>query len=55
MTDGRRLTGGIPALGALDTAMNLFQWDRMAMVLLAIFAVVVVAEIVVTAIRKRII
>ena len=40
---------------ALDTAMNLFQWDRVAMVLVAIFAVVVVAEIVVTAIRKRII
>jgi phosphonate transport system permease protein len=39
---------------ALDTAMNLFQWDRVAMVLLAIFAVVIVAEIVVTAIRKRI-
>jgi phosphonate transport system permease protein len=40
---------------ALDTAMNLFQWDRVAMVLVAIFAVVIVAEIVVTAIRKRII
>ena len=40
---------------ALDTAMNLFQWDRVAMVLVAIFAVVVIAEIVVTAIRKRII
>ena len=40
---------------ALDTAMNLFQWDRMAMVLLAIFAVVIVAEIVVTYIRKKII
>jgi phosphonate transport system permease protein len=39
---------------ALDTAMNLFQWDRVAMVLLAIFAVVIVAEIAVTAIRKRI-
>ncbi len=39
---------------ALDTAMNLFQWDRVAMVLLAIFTVVIVAEIVVTAIRQRI-
>ena len=39
---------------ALDTAMNLFQWDRVAMVLLAIFAVVILAEIGVTAIRKRI-
>jgi phosphonate transport system permease protein len=40
---------------ALDTALNLFQWDRVAMVLFSIFAVVVVAEIVVTQIRKRII
>ena len=40
---------------ALDTAMNLFQWDRVAMVLFAIFAVVIIAEIGVTAIRKRII
>jgi len=39
---------------ALDTAMNLFQWDRVAMVLVAIFAVVIVAEIAVTQIRKRI-
>jgi phosphonate transport system permease protein len=38
---------------ALDTAMNLFQWDRVAMVLFSIFTVVVVAEIVVTQIRKR--
>jgi phosphonate transport system permease protein len=40
---------------ALDTALNLFQWDRVAMVLLAIFCVVVVAEVVVTQIRKRVI
>ena len=40
---------------ALDTAMNLFQWDRVAMILVAVFAVVIVAEIAVTAIRKRII
>jgi phosphonate transport system permease protein len=39
---------------ALDTAMNLFQWDRVAMVLFAIFAVVVIAEVVVTQIRQRI-
>ncbi len=39
---------------ALDTAMNLFQWDRVAMVLVAIFAVVIIAEVAVTAIRKRI-
>lgn len=40
---------------ALDTALNLFQWDRVAMVLFAIFVVVIVAEIVVTYIRKRVI
>jgi phosphonate transport system permease protein len=39
---------------ALDTALNLFQWNRVAMVLFSIFAVVVIAEIVVTQIRKRI-
>lgn len=40
---------------ALDTALNLFQWDRVAMVLFSIFCVVVVAEVVVTQIRKRVI
>lgn len=40
---------------AIDSAMNLFQWDRVALMLVVIFAVVLVAEIVVTAIRKRII
>ena len=40
---------------ALDTAMNLFQWDRVATVLFAIFTVVVIAEVAVTQIRKRII
>jgi len=40
---------------AIDTAMNLFQWDRVALMLFAIFAVVIVAEIAVTYIRKRII
>ena len=39
---------------ALDTALNLFQWDRVAMILVAIFAVVILAEIVVTGIRRRI-
>ena len=39
---------------ALDTALNLFQWDRVAMVLFSIFCVVVVAEVAVTQIRKRI-
>lgn len=40
---------------AIDTAMNLFQWERVALMLVAIFAVVVIAELVVTFIRKRII
>lgn len=40
---------------ALDTAINLFQWDRVALILATIFAVVIVAEIVVTEVRKRII
>ena len=40
---------------AIDSAMNLFQWERVALMLVAIFAVVIVAELVVTAIRKRII
>jgi phosphonate transport system permease protein len=40
---------------ALDSAMNLFQWDRVAVVLLSIFAVVVLAEVVVTQTRKRVI
>jgi len=54
---------GAPALGlvgaggigmVLDSAMNLFQWTRVAMVLAAIFAVVVVAEVIVTQVRKRV-
>lgn len=40
---------------AIDSAMNLFQWERVALMLVVIFAVVVIAEIVVTAIRKRLI
>jgi phosphonate transport system permease protein len=45
--------GGIGMV--LDTAMNLFHWDRVALVLLSIFSVVIIAELVVTNIRKRII
>lgn len=40
---------------ALDNAMNLFQWQRVAMILLAILGVVILAEVVVTHIRKKII
>ena len=48
--------GGAGGIGmALDTAINLFQWDRVALILVTIFAVVIVAEIVVTEVRKRII
>lgn len=45
--------GGIGLV--LDSAMNFFQWTRVATILLAIFAVVIIAEIIVTQIRKRII
>ncbi len=45
--------GGIGMV--LDDAMNLFRWTQVATVLLAIFAVVVAAEIVVNHIRKKII
>ena len=38
----------------LDNAMNLFLWGRVAMVLIAILAVVVLAEVAVTYIRKKI-
>lgn len=40
---------------AIDSAMNLFQWDRVAVMLIAIFAVVLIAELLVTYIRKRLI
>jgi phosphonate transport system permease protein len=40
---------------AIDTAMNLFQWERVALMLAAIFAIVLVAEVAVTFVRKRII
>jgi phosphonate transport system permease protein len=40
---------------ALDSAMNLFQWTRVSLILLCIFAMVIVAEVIVTQIRKRII
>jgi len=40
---------------ALDTALNLFEWDRAAMILAAILGVVIAAEIATTQVRKRII
>ncbi|MEH6442607.1 MAG: phosphonate ABC transporter, permease protein PhnE [Oceanospirillaceae bacterium] len=45
--------GGIGVV--LNDSMNLFEWQQVAMSLLAIFAVVVAAEIVVVNIRKRLI
>ncbi len=45
--------GGIGVV--LNDSMNLFQWQEVAMSLLAIFTVVVLAEIVVVAIRNRLI
>ena len=38
----------------LDSALNLFQWNRVATILAAIFAIVILAEVVVTFVRKRI-
>jgi phosphonate transport system permease protein len=40
---------------ALDASLNVFQWDRVATTLLSVFAVVIVAEIAVTVIRKKVI
>jgi len=45
--------GGIGV--ALESSMSLFDWDRAAMILVAIFAVVMIAEVAVTYLRKRII
>lgn len=39
---------------ALDTSLNLFQWDRVAVVLVAIFAIVILIELVVTQVRRRV-
>lgn len=44
--------GGIGMV--IDTALNTFRWDRVAMALIAILAVVLVAEVLVTYVRKRI-
>lgn len=39
---------------ALDTALNLFQWDRAALILVSILGVVIAAEIATTQLRKRV-
>ncbi|RRD58969.1 phosphonate ABC transporter, permease protein PhnE [Comamonadaceae bacterium OH2545_COT-014] len=43
--------GGIGVV--LNTAIDLFHWDRVALVLVSIFVVVAVAEVVVLQVRKR--
>jgi phosphonate transport system permease protein len=43
--------GGIGV--ALQTAMDFFQWDRVALILLLVFGVVIVAELAVNLIRRR--
>ena len=45
--------GGIGML--LESSMELFRWERVALILLVIFALVLIAEFVVTYIRKKII
>jgi phosphonate transport system permease protein len=45
--------GGIGMV--LDSALNLFQWNRVALILCAILAVVILAEVVVTQVRRRVI
>ena len=45
--------GGIGV--ALNTSLNLFNWDQVSLILLCIFSVVIIAEILVTKIRERII
>lgn len=44
--------GGIGLV--LDAALNVFQWRAVAAVLVAVFAVVLFAEVAVTAIRNRV-
>jgi len=38
----------------LDTAMNLFEWQRVSVILVSIFVIVILAEILITQVRKRI-
>ena len=45
--------GGIGV--ALNTALNLFRWNEVSLILVCIFAVVILAEVLVTKIRERII
>lgn len=64
MRSSSKVTGREPAvlglIGAggiglvLDAAINVFQWRAVAAVLVAVFAIVLLAEVAVTAIRKRV-
>jgi len=45
--------GGIGMV--LDAALNLFEWPRVAVILVAIFVVVITAEVLVTQVRQRVI
>jgi phosphonate transport system permease protein len=47
------LVGGGGIGMALDSALNLFQWNRVAVILIAILGVVILAEIAVTQVRRR--
>ena len=47
---------GAGGLGMImNAAIDMFQWERVAVILLTIFAVVVIGEIVITAFRRRLI
>ena len=47
---------GAGGLGmAMNSAIDLFQWDRVSVILLTIFAVVVIGEIVITYFRRKLI
>jgi len=48
------LVGGGGIGMALDSALNLFQWNRVAVILIAILVVVILAEIAVTQVRRKI-
>jgi phosphonate transport system permease protein len=38
---------------ALNSAMDLFQWDKVALILVLIFAIVILAEILITRARRK--
>ena len=45
--------GGIGVV--LDDVINFFHWDRVVTILLAILVIVIIAEIIVTRVRQRLI